>query len=445
VTGLVFTYLFTAAGALGSLRWPLLGLQVYIGFAILKPELLWFWVVPTGNYSRLVAIGLLAGWAINGFGDWKLGKAWPTVLMIVGYLGWGMVSTVALAPNKDLAWDWLDNVAKIVIPVVVGVTLINSVDQLIRLAWVIVGCECYLALEFNQWYFSGYNLLWAQGSGGMDNNCNAIALVTCIGLAALLGLELESRWKSLLVLGGIGLMAHAVLFSFSRGGMTAMIVTGIATFVLVKKRPGNLLLLLAAACAIISLAGPQVVERFQSSFVTREKLDWSAESRLVLWRICWDMMTSNPFGVGANCFGEFMPLYGFPRGKLAHSLWLQIGAELGFIGLSFLVLFYLTCMARLLPYCRDSVPVSDPRLRTLARAVIAGLIGFAVSAQFVSLDRLEHPYYIAMIGAGVLKLGSRPAEEACADAEACADPGESPGVQAGAVAEDPMFRQQDEL
>jgi hypothetical protein len=40
--------------------------------------------------------------------------------------------------------------------------------------------------------------------------------------------------------------------------------------------------------------------------------------------------------------------------------------------------------------------------------VIAALVGFSVSAQFVSLKYLEHPYYITLIGAVVLKLMSNP-------------------------------------
>jgi hypothetical protein len=41
--------------------------------------------------------------------------------------------------------------------------------------------------------------------------------------------------------------------------------------------------------------------------------------------------------------------------------------------------------------------------------VIASLTGFAVSAQFVSLAGLEAPYYVALLGAGALKLSSLPA------------------------------------
>ena len=38
--------------------------------------------------------------------------------------------------------------------------------------------------------------------------------------------------------------------------------------------------------------------------------------------------------------------------------------------------------------------------------VIAALTGFCVAAQFVSLEALEIPYYVALLGAGALKLHS---------------------------------------
>ena len=58
---------------------------------------------------------------------------------------------------------------------------------------------------------------------------------------------------------------------------------------------------------------------------------------------------------------------------------------------------------------RATYPAADPWFRDVARMVIASLTGFAVSAQFVSLVGLEAPYYVALLGAGALKLASVPA------------------------------------
>ena len=136
--------------------------------------------------------------------------------------------------------------------------------------------------------------------------------------------------------------------------------------------------------------------------------DASAQSRLELWAACWDTMKKHPvLGVGPDHMPLRMDQYGFYRGKEAHTLWLQIGAELGFPAMLLFISYYGLCLVRLLPIARGRTPVSDPWLTYLARMVIASLSGFAVSAQFVSLDFLEPPYYIALVGAGVLKLCSR--------------------------------------
>src|SRR5262249_25648756 len=81
--GLIFTYLLTYGGAAASLYRPFYGLLVYICFAIVRPEAMWYWAVPEGNYSRIVAIALLVGWALHGFGSWKLGRAKGVVVALI--------------------------------------------------------------------------------------------------------------------------------------------------------------------------------------------------------------------------------------------------------------------------------------------------------------------------------------------------------------------------
>lgn len=40
----------------------------------------------------------------------------------------------------------------------------------------------------------------------------------------------------------------------------------------------------------------------------------------------------------------------------------------------------------------------------LSRMVVCGLAGFAVVSQFITIYGIEVPYYVALIGAGILKL-----------------------------------------
>src|SRR5262245_39187753 len=94
MNGLLFTYALTYGGAIISLFNPFYGLLIYICFAIIKPPALWPWCVPVGNYSRVIGIALLVGWALNGFGDMKLGRAKPIVVCLVGYALWVFLSTI---------------------------------------------------------------------------------------------------------------------------------------------------------------------------------------------------------------------------------------------------------------------------------------------------------------------------------------------------------------
>jgi probable O-glycosylation ligase (exosortase A-associated) len=405
--GLLFTYLLTYGGAIGSLFNPFVGLLAYISFAIIRPQHMWFWSVPEGNYSRIVAIGLLIGWAIKGFGSWEFGRARLVVFALVGYWLWSTLLAIQ-APDQTVAWQFIEGLSKIVLPFLVGITTIDSLQKLKTLAWVILLSQGYVALEFNLTYLGGYNRLQEEGFGGMDNNCNAIALVTCIGLAFFLGLHVGSSWCKLIALGSAALMVHAILFSNSRGGMLSLVITGAVTFLLLPKRPLYYLLFLAGILVAWRLAGPQVIARFETTFAKAEARDASAESRIQLWAACWDSMQKQPLGVGPDHFPLIAERYGFRKGKEAHSLWLQQGAELGFPGLLLILSFYLSCIFRLWPLARDQQPVSDPWFSHLARMVISSLMGFLISAQFVSLKGLELPFYITLIGVGVLKLMSLP-------------------------------------
>ena len=406
VKGLVFTYVLTYGGALASLVSPFVGLLVYTCFAIVKPEYMWFWSVPKGNYSRIVAIALLTGWVVSGFGNWQFGLARGTVVGLVGYWIWSVMAA-PMAADQAVAWGFVEALSKIALPFLVGITTIDSVRRLKQLGWVIVLSQGYAALEFNLSYYSGYNRLYEEGFANMDNNSVAIALVTCTGPAFFLGMHAQRWWQKAVAFGAAALMAHAILFSFSRGGMLALAITGVAAFWLIRKRPSYYILFALAVALVVRLAGPAVVERFSTTFAESAQRDESADSRIKLWAACWDSMKKQPFGVGPDHFPLIVGQYGFHRGKEAHSVWLQIGAELGFPGLFFLMLFYGSCIVRLWPYTRASQPVSDPWIRHLARMVIASLVGFAVSAQFVSLKTLEAPFYVALIGAGTLKLASQ--------------------------------------
>ncbi len=403
--GLIFTYVLTYGGAAASLLDPFVGLLIYICFAIIKPESLWFWSVPAGNYSRIIAIALLFGWGINGFGRWNVGRARSVVVLLVAFLAWNALSALQ-AYSPDVSWRAIEEFAKIVVPFVVGVTIIDSVDKLKALAWVIMLSQGYVAYDLNMAYFGGYNRMTDVGFGGMDNNCNAIAMVCGVGFAFFLGLA-ETHWRRWLAFLAAAFMAHSVFFSFSRGGMVALIITGAAAFVLIPKRPSYYLIFVLAVLLGLRMAGPEVRDRFFTTFSDQAERDASAQSRIDMWQTCLDMAAENPLlGVGPNNFPVISQQLGYTESKQAHSLWMQAAAEIGLPGLGLLLGFYLVTCYHLWRLSRV-LDVYAPSAANYCRMVIAALVGFMVAAQFVSLVGLELPYYVTLVGAGCLKLSGQ--------------------------------------
>jgi putative inorganic carbon (HCO3(-)) transporter len=420
--GVIFTYILAVGGSVLALFNPFIGLLVYVAFAILKPEAMWYWQFAGSggmHFSRFVAIALLIGWMLQGFGRWNFGKGWAIVLCLVLFMVWSLLG-VFLARDPALAWKYIDPMTKIVVPFVVGMTLIDSVEKLKQLTWTIVVSLGYVAFELNLSYYRGTNRV-LEDFAGLDNNSIAIMMVSGVGLAFFLGLHAPQWWQKLIAFGCAGLITHVVMFSMSRGGMLALIITGFVSLVLIllipKKKPFHIAALFLAAVVGARLAGPKILERFATVFLDQGQRDFSAQSRLLLWQNCWECMLRSPlFGLGPGHWPTVAHEFGWPPGKEAHSLWMQVGAENGFPGLAFLVLFYLLCVVRLFPLARERVPAADPWLPYLARMIIASLVGFAIAAQFVSLMHLEVPYYIVLVGAGVLKLQSLGAARAGANA-----------------------------
>lgn len=412
--GLYFTYLMTAGGSLISFISPFHGLLAYVGFAIVKPEAMWPWAVPPGRYSLIIALSMLIGWSYTKRATFQLGQSWGIVTAISAFLVWSTIGAV-VAPNQKEGWDFVEGLFKIVVPFIVGLTTIDSTAKLKQLAWVMVLSQGYVAFELNMDYFRGYNSLATSGFGSLDNNSAAIGMVTGLGVATFLGLQAEKFWHKTTALACAGLMAHAVLFSLSRGGMTAMIVSGATAFLIIPKQPKHYLGFALIAMLGLAAAGPEVRARFATAFEKKDgEREASAQSRLDLWRDCWDVMQKQPvMGCGPNQWPMIAPNYGWPLGKEAHSLWMQTGAEQGFVGLAMLGSFYLICMWKCWVMCWRRTVVSDPFLKTCAQMALAGLTGFVVSAQFVSLEFLELPYYVVLLAAGALKVHSvrRPFEE----------------------------------
>jgi len=400
MNGLLFTYALTYGGAVVSLFNPFYGLLIYICFAIIKPPALWPWCVPVGNYSRIIGVALLVGWALNGFGDGTIGRAKPIVICLLGYMAWVFLSTM-LSDDPALGMPFVEYLLKIVLPFVAGVTLIRSWHQVWQLTWVVLGSCAFLAWEANLAYLNGRSIE-KSGFFFLDNNSFSILMVTAMGLPLILGLEEKNLLKRGVFLGIAAAMAHVPMFAMSRGGMLGALAAAAAAAALIPKTPRTWLMIFLVAAIGVRLAGPRVIEKFETSFRDAESRDSSAQSRIDLWRDCTVTMLTHPlFGVGQDHWGEVAEDFGWKKGKEAHSLWFQTAAELGAPGVTFLASFYFLAAFGTRQAARD---LGQPTVAMLSRMVFVSIVGFVVSASFVTVEGFELPFYIVLIGACSIKI-----------------------------------------
>ena len=406
--GLIFTWLLTLLGVSASFIRPYHGFLVYVALAVLRPDALWSSHIQGGHFSMIVASAMLLSWFGRCCGNWNLGPARQVVLLLLGYWLWSVFLALS-ADSPAHAWYFVEQQLKIALPFLVGITTVQSSVDLRRLAWVIVVCQGYVSLELNLYYFSGYNYLWEQGFASLDNNSMAIGLVTTLGVAFFLFFYETSMIRRAIIAGCAAFIGHAILFSFSRGAMLGTAICLVISFFIIRKTTLHYAVYGLGILVAVFMAGPQVRDRFMETFAQENGVrEASAQSRLDLWRDCMILLADDPI---LGCGPDHWPLhaheFGWPAGKEAHSLWIQTLVELGIPGFLMYVGFFVIVLVRCWYLLQKTLNDEDAWFADSARMTIASLIGFMVSAQFVSLEALEIPYYVALLGAGSLVVHAR--------------------------------------
>lgn len=404
---LIITYSITIVGAVSGLFVPLYGLFAYMCLSMLRPADLWEGSVPEGNYSRIVAICVILGWLFQGCGNFRFGRARPIFWCLGGYWVWAIISAF-FAEYRSFAWISVDTRSKIILPVIIGFTLIDSMQKLRLLAWVLVGSQALIAFagHYSAYVFNQENWLMTQGLGGYDNNDTAAGMVMICGVAFMMGLS-ETGWRKWLALGCAGLMFNAAILSYSRGALLGLFVIAAITLLLNRKEPRHHWILILALIVSLKFFGPYARERAaQIVFKGRDSIaDNSAESRLKYWKQGIQWMLDNPVvGIGP---GNFLPraanVYG--RTRAAHSIWISTGAELGLPGLLLLIGTYGFTIREAWRLARRSTyPESSGR--DIGRMALLGIPGFLVCATFLSIWGLEQAYFLILLVGGAVTLTS---------------------------------------
>ncbi len=407
--GLIFTYTMTVLGmALGLIR-PVYGVAIYMALSILKPPALWHWSVPIGRYQFYVAICSLIGWARIGFGQWEnLRKVRNVLFCFVGYAALQWISGYATRYSAEpRVWYHVQKLSNDMLMVLVAASLINSFKELRIFSWIVVVATGYVAYEMNySWYVENYNRIWFAEFAEIDNNGMAMIFAMAVPLSLTLGLYEKNYFLKFASWIWAPLLGNAVFLANSRGGMLGMIFAAPFLIWLLPNKRRTYWLLAAATIIILLLAGPSVHDRFWTIFVDKQEQDTSIQSRYTSWAAALRCIQDYPLlGVGPRCWYHVGRSYGSGYKLAVHNMFLQVSVDTGiFSGLCLLGIFLLTMKG--LAKGRKARTEYSPWYPYWAAGVIAGLGTGFLCSMFLSMERVEMPYYLAMLGLATVKVAT---------------------------------------
>jgi probable O-glycosylation ligase (exosortase A-associated) len=411
---LIFMIVVTLIGVWGSLTVsPFYGLAVYYLFGILRPQFMWEWSLPPGvPWSFFVAgatmLGMMMGVrpARSASGDLEIGGGsspqWTSAHVLMLLFGaWICVSYMAGLGSK-MADLYMIDYAKHFTMFVVASLVITSVRQVWVLVVIIAATLGYIAYEINFVYLvNGYIGIALNGYGGYDNNGAGLLLALGVPMCYFIWEGVRKRWRWIF-LGLVPVIIHAVLMTYSRGAMVALIVC-IPLFLLRSRKRWQLALIALAGAAVIPiLAGKEIRERFFT--IEHSEIDSSAQTRFGSWAAAWAIARDYPiFGAGVRGANQLSYRYGADRAnRTIHDQYLQIAADNGFVGAGFYIgAIGMTWwgLRRVRVTTRRS---DDPESREAyygACAIEGALVVFCTGAVFLSCEAFEAQYILLLLGA----------------------------------------------
>jgi probable O-glycosylation ligase (exosortase A-associated) len=407
----------TAFCGISSFWWtPYAGVALYYFFAVLRPQYLWKWQLDSMPV-QLPWSFLVAGAAIGGYLFWSIGllsfgrretslmryrpKFTIAHWMMMLFAFWVSMSYL-LAKNPDAGEVWYGEYIKIFTMYYLASRVVRTPTQLWGLYLLVLFALFYISFEANMEYLkSGRLMLHKRGYAGLDNN--GVALMLCLGVP-LCYFAWEAtrgvyRWGYLLVIPSI---IHAVLGTYSRGGMLAMLAASVLYFVFSRKKKMLIFLGFAVALMLPFMAGKEIQDRFFS--IEQREADASYQSRLTSWRIAWEIANEYPvFGVGVRNSGAEMKERGADmEGRTIHSQYLQLAADSGMMCMFVYIGVIVTAL-----YCgfmaflqlRDRSDYESVRARAMLGGVICGIVSCAIGAFALSLEVFEVSYLLLFLAA----------------------------------------------
>ncbi|MBK7142902.1 MAG: O-antigen ligase family protein [bacterium] len=250
-----------------------------------------------------------------------------------------MGMSLMLSACKDCTVDMTIEMVKLGIFFLMIILNVDTQKRLETFLWLFLILNFKLSFDIMWGYYHGAGIVkgdLTRASGGnstMDNfNGIAITMNTLIPFTYYLFLHYKSAFKKIIMGGMLALFVWTMIITGSRGGLLGFCaILGLIWWQ--SKHKGVMAFgLLAFALIAWTVLGDASKERYMTIF--SDDLDESSQGRIDSWIDGLQLFLTKPiFGVGAGAFA-WARVENFGTYLNAHSLYIQVIAELGLVGIT---------------------------------------------------------------------------------------------------------------
>ncbi|MEP7185975.1 MAG: putative O-glycosylation ligase, exosortase A system-associated, partial [Rhodanobacter sp.] len=328
---------------------PYVGLLVWSWLGYMNPNRLCFGFAISFPWVQLVAVVTLLSFVFS-----KERKRLPwsaTSVLLVIFLLWTVLTTFFAAVPAS-AWDECERFAKVLVMVFVTLALVDSRERMHWLVWM-------MAVSLGYYGFRG-GIFTLLGGGAnhvfgppksfiADNNALALALCMTIPLMRYLQLHSVRKFVRLGLSAGMLFTGVAVLGTYSRGGLIALMVVFGALFLKSRGRMALVLGVVLVGFIAYHFMPPQWTQRM-GTLHDAQQTD-SGETRIQSFKFAVSVALHRPvLGGGYNVYQSaamwqrYGPTDAIPRA--IHSIYFRALGEQGFPGLTlFLAMLFVSWRA----------------------------------------------------------------------------------------------------
>ncbi|HEY6359506.1 MAG TPA: O-antigen ligase family protein [Vicinamibacterales bacterium] len=386
-----------------------------------------FPVLQTARPAILAGLFAIALYVSDRHASRRSDLLWvrPTKLL-VALLVWMTLSVPGSLSPGDSFGLVFDNFVKTVLMYVVVAGAVRDVRDVERLSGVYLAAATVYACVVLSRFELGSGDAWRLGRlYYYDANDFATFIVSALPLG--LYFAHAGRRQSVRLAAAMALLVLTVAFvrTGSRGGFIALVAVG--GFVLLRYRAiaagWRVSTFVLAALLLVATASDEYWKQMGTILSDSDYNQTDESGRLQIWQRGMGYMLQHPvLGVGPGNFqmaeGTLSPFadrqqFGIGvRWNAAHSSLVQVGAELGLVGLVLFVTLIASAFGALRRVTRGHGSRPADCDAELTQALTASLFGFVVGAFFLSLAYSEMLYTLIALAVGLQKVTTRRASRA---------------------------------